>query len=138
MCSLETSTKNSVQVRTIAVDFTEPRATYDKLKNELSNLEVGVLVNNVGMSLEFNELSKIDNEYLLNDIVNCNALSMARMCHLVLPKMVEKRKGIIINVGSMTGCIPTPLALMYGATKVNSRKIRCLDITLGKFSDLVI
>lgn len=88
------------------------------LKRALDDLEVGVLVNNVGMGLSFSELSSIEDGSLLNDIVNCNALSMAKMCHLVLPQMIERKKGIVINVGSMTGTIPTPLVLMYGATKV--------------------
>jgi 17beta-estradiol 17-dehydrogenase / very-long-chain 3-oxoacyl-CoA reductase len=49
--SSETKENFKVETRTIAVDFTS-EDSYDKIKTNLADLEVGVLVNNAGMSHE--------------------------------------------------------------------------------------
>ena len=41
------------------------------------------------------------------------------MTCLVLPQMVNKQKGLIINIGSFSGCITLPFYGVYPATKVN-------------------
>uniref|UniRef100_A0A8D0GXU8 Uncharacterized protein n=1 Tax=Sphenodon punctatus TaxID=8508 RepID=A0A8D0GXU8_SPHPU len=51
------------------------------------------------------------------DMVNCNMLSVTMMTQIVLPQMVARRKGIIINLSSELGRHPAPLAVLYGATK---------------------
>lgn len=71
------------------------------------------------MAVGFAEpFSNIKDGRELHDIVNCNIMSMVRMCHIVLPKMIEHKKGIIVNIGSLSGVIAAPLATIYGATKV--------------------
>ncbi len=40
------------------------------------------------------------------------------MSRIVLPGMVEKRNGAIINVSSASGAKPTPCLALYSATKV--------------------
>lgn len=52
--SSEIKEKFKVETRTIAVDFTL-EDIYDKIKTGLAGLEIGVLVNNVGMSYEYPE-----------------------------------------------------------------------------------
>ena len=42
-------------MKTLAVDFTDGQSIYPKLKQELDQLEIGILVNNVGMSAGFAE-----------------------------------------------------------------------------------
>ncbi len=42
---------------------------------------------------------------------------MARMTHLILPQMLQRKHGLILNIGSIAGAFPTPLATIYGATK---------------------
>lgn len=41
------------------------------------------------------------------------------MCILVLGQMVERKKGLILNVSSASAVLPTPLMTMYSSTKVN-------------------
>ncbi|KAH0499956.1 Very-long-chain 3-oxoacyl-CoA reductase [Microtus ochrogaster] len=98
--------KYKVETRTIAVDFTLDDI-YDKIKTGLDGLEIGVLVNNVGMSYEYPE-------YFLEipDLDN--------VTRLVLPGMVERSKGVILNISSASGMLPVPLLTIYSATKVKS------------------
>ena len=70
------------------------------------------------MAVGFAEpFADIADDQQLHDVVNCNIMSMARMTHIVLPLMMERQKGIIINIGSISGAFSTPLATIYGATK---------------------
>lgn len=108
----------SVNIKTIAVDFTDGNSIYSKIETELSQLEIGMLINNVGMAVGFAErFTDIADEKSLNDIVNCNILSMVRMSRLILPQMIERKRGVIVNIGSISGAFSTPLATIYGATK---------------------
>ncbi|XP_057374668.1 very-long-chain 3-oxoacyl-CoA reductase-like [Daphnia carinata] len=109
---------SSIQVKTIAVDFTESQKIYNTLRDELNKLQIGILVNNVGMLIGFGQrFGNIEDDKGIHDIINCNVLSMARMCHIVLPQMTQRKKGVIVNVGSLTSTIPTPYLTIYGATK---------------------
>ena len=101
------------------MDFTESQSIYPILEAELNKLEIGMLVNNVGMSGGFGErYANIKEEKEIHDLINCNMMSMAQMCHLVLPQMIQRKSGVIINIGSFTGVISTPMATLYGASKV--------------------
>lgn len=107
------------------MDFTneDQSVIYAKLGSELANLPVGVLVNNVGMSVGAGPFLDVfpDGE-LLGDMVNCNVMSMARMTHLILPGMMRRKSGVVINIGSIASVGVTPLEAAYGATKVQSKK----------------
>ena len=106
-------------MRTVAVDFTGDRSIYKAIEAELSGLDVGVLVNNVGICVGFCEpFAHLADNKVLDDVINCNVLSMARMTHLILPQMLQRRRGVILNIGSISGAFATPLATIYGATKV--------------------
>lgn len=40
------------------------------------------------------------------------------MTRIVLPGMVERKKGVLINIGSASSIIPSPMLTVYAATKV--------------------
>lgn len=50
--------------------------------------------------------------------INTNMVSVTRMTGLVLPGMVKREKGVIINIGSGSSMIPSPLLAVYAASKV--------------------
>ncbi|XP_008847155.1 very-long-chain 3-oxoacyl-CoA reductase isoform X2 [Nannospalax galili] len=116
--SSEIKEKFKVETRTIAVDFTLDNI-YDKIKMGLSGLEIGILVNNVGMSYEypeyFLEIPDLDN--IIKKLLNTNILSVCKVTRLVLPGMVERSKGVILNISSASGMLPVPLLTIYSATK---------------------
>ena len=80
---------------------------------------MGVLVNNVGMSYKFPEFfdAYAQSDKTVNDIINCNIISLTKMTAIVLPCMIKKNEGVIINNASGSGRIPTPLLTVYSATK---------------------
>lgn len=108
----------NAQVRVIEVDFTNFDAeARKKVAAGLAGLNVGVLVNNVGQSypfpMYFHELSDANVEQLMS--VNVNSTTW--MTRMVLPGMVEKKKGAVINIASAAGIINSPLLTQYGAAK---------------------
>ncbi|CAG2178446.1 unnamed protein product [Oppiella nova] len=46
-----------------------------------------------------------------------NMFSYIRLIEIVLPKMVQQNRGIVINVSSQTALAPVPLMTTYAATK---------------------
>jgi short-subunit dehydrogenase len=58
-----------------------------------------------------------ENRVRFIDLINCNITSLTKMTAIVLPNMIKKRKGIIVNNGSGAGRIPIPLAATYSASK---------------------
>lgn len=109
----------SIQVKTIVVDFTKSDdSVYDKIRSELTGLQIGVLVNNVGMALNPEPFGLLEDENRLMNIINYNIVSTCRMCHLIVPQMARRRSGVIINIGSITSTYPAPFVIPYAASKV--------------------
>ncbi|XP_038564949.1 hydroxysteroid (20-beta) dehydrogenase 2 [Micropterus salmoides] len=109
------------KTRTIQVDFTDGHSIYPSIAEALQGLEIGILVNNVGIAYSdhfayFLEIP--DAEQKITEIINCNMLSIPQMTRLVLPGMVERGRGLIINISSEVGIRPQPLLSLYSATKI--------------------
>ncbi|CAG2102650.1 unnamed protein product [Medioppia subpectinata] len=48
---------------------------------------------------------------------NVNMFSYLKLIEIVLPKMVDRKRGIVINISSQTAITPVPLMTTYAATK---------------------
>jgi 3-hydroxy acid dehydrogenase/malonic semialdehyde reductase len=78
--------------------------------------QVDVLINNAGLALgtqPAHEASLEDWETMI--ATNCTGL--VTMTRTLLPAMVERGSGLIINLGSIAGHYPYPGGNVYGATK---------------------
>ncbi|CAH1785960.1 unnamed protein product, partial [Owenia fusiformis] len=117
--ALEIESKEKVKTKSIPVDFTGGVEIYDKIGQDLSNMDIGVLVNNVGMAYEHPEffLEIEGGNKKLIDLINCNIYSVTLMTKAIMPGMVERRKGAIINISSASAVHPNPLMTVYSATK---------------------
>ena len=77
---------------------------------------VDVLINNAGLALGVDPVPKA----LLEDwetMIATNVAGLATVTHRVLPEMVARGCGTIINIGSVAGETPYPGGNVYGATK---------------------
>ena len=50
--------------------------------------------------------------------VNINMGSLTMMCWLVLPQMLQRRRGAIVNLSSSSAIGPLPYMNIYSASKV--------------------
>jgi NADP-dependent 3-hydroxy acid dehydrogenase YdfG len=89
---------------------------------------VDILVNNAGLNVRrrtFRELSPEDWQLLMR----ANLDSAYYCIHAVLPKMLEKRDGVIINISSIAGKRASPLGgVAYAASKFG---MTALGLCLG-------
>ncbi|CAG01042.1 unnamed protein product, partial [Tetraodon nigroviridis] len=108
----------SVETKTIAVDFGRSDI-YSKIEEGLAGLEIGVLVNNVGVSYSYPEyyLHIPDLENFITNMIHVNVTSVCQMTRLVLPRMADRSRGVILNISSASGMYPVPLLTVYSATK---------------------
>jgi 3-hydroxy acid dehydrogenase/malonic semialdehyde reductase len=101
----------------IAMDVTS-KASIDEALAMLpqSWRQIDVLINNAGLALgtaPAHEASLDDWETMI--ATNCTGL--VTMTRAVLPAMVERGSGLVINLGSVAGHYPYPGGNVYGATK---------------------
>lgn len=88
-------------------------------------MDIGVLINNVGLSYPYPELflDLPNHDKIYDNIIQVNVSTTLAMCQIVMPTMVENRRGVIINVSSTAGHIPSPMLTVYGASKVTSYQL---------------
>ena len=82
--------------------------------------QVDLLFNNAG----FGRLDWLEGLDPLQDVqaqIQVNLLGLIWMAQAVLPHMIERRSGHIINMGSLAGWIGTPTYSIYAATKFGVR-----------------
>lgn len=77
---------------------------------------IDVLVNNAGLALGIEPADKASLEDW-ETMIDTNCKGLARMTHKLLPDMVARRSGTIVNIGSPAGSYPYPGGNVYGASK---------------------
>lgn len=90
--------------------------------------EVDVLVNNAGLALGLEPAHRCDDADW-DTMVDTNIKGILHCTRAVLPGMVARKSGHVINLGSIAGNWPYPGGNVYGATKAFvqqfSRNLRC-------------
>ena len=74
--SMATVDKYNVLVKMIVVDFSDGADIYDKIRMELSRLEIGILINNVGVSSEYPDYFLNISDDRLWEHINVNMASV--------------------------------------------------------------
>lgn len=109
------SKENEINVEVIIAELSDDKeldSLAEKIK-KTKNLEI--LVNNAGFAKQnvFHEEDFSTYEVMLK----VHNLALIKLCHAVLPTMVSKGKGIIINVSSLSAFTPFPGNAVYSASK---------------------
>lgn len=78
--------------------------------------EIDVLVNNAGLALGLNAAHEANIEDW-EAMVDTNLKGLMSMTRAVLPGMVARNRGHVVNISSTAGSYPYPGSTIYGATK---------------------
>jgi 3-hydroxy acid dehydrogenase/malonic semialdehyde reductase len=78
--------------------------------------EIDILINNAGLALGLEPAQEADLDKW-DTMVETNIQGLMYCTRQILPGMVERRQGHIVNIGSVAGSTPYPGGNVYGATK---------------------
>ncbi|KAK9862621.1 hypothetical protein WJX84_010429 [Apatococcus fuscideae] len=117
----------SSTIKTVAVDLAAiaDSATgaqnngWASLQQAVSDLDVGLLINNVGLSYDHPEFFDQLPEGDALQMIQLNVMAATKITRLVLPSMKARRRGAIVFIGSAAATVlpASPLLAVYGATK---------------------
>ena len=113
---LEELARELGNARAVAIDLSAPGAAAKLIADLAAHGEIGdILINNAGFGLigQFAELS----DEREREMVDLNAGVLTELCRAVVPGMIERRSGGIINVASTAAFQPGPKMAVYFATK---------------------
>lgn len=113
----EIEQRYQVKTKWVAADFTKGRPIYDKLRQELAGVPIGILVNNVGINVDFPDDLDNQPEDKLWDILNVNIAAVTMLTRIVLPEMKQRGQGAIVNISSGSELQPLPYMTVYAASK---------------------
>jgi 3-hydroxy acid dehydrogenase / malonic semialdehyde reductase len=109
--------KSNTKCHIIACDVRDK----DALKSAFSDLpkefaEVDILVNNAGLALGLEPAQRASWDDW-EQMIETNITALAFMTRLLLPGMVERNRGHIVNIGSVAGSYAYPGGNVYCASK---------------------
>jgi short-subunit dehydrogenase len=105
-----------IHVDTIVLDLTASGSAETVARHvEERKLELELLVNNAGQGVR-GQFLNLSLDAQLNSI-RLNTLALAELTHMLLPGMMTRGRGAVINVSSTAGFQPMPYAAVYAATK---------------------
>ncbi|KAH9812571.1 hypothetical protein DFH28DRAFT_1129876 [Melampsora americana] len=119
---LKVNLKDSNQIITHSIDLENAtESDWNSLQDVLSKTAkispISVLINNAGLS----HASPVDFESTplteIKSITAVNVIAPVRLTKIVLPFMLPQKAGLILNVGSFSALVPTPLLATYAGSK---------------------
>lgn len=97
-------------------DLSDRVATANLLdKLEVEGISVDVLINNAGMA-DYGQFAVSGWEKML-ETIEVNVTTPTQILQRLVPPMIERGFGAILNVGSSAGSLPSPSLGVYAATK---------------------
>uniref|UniRef100_T1HQA6 Uncharacterized protein n=1 Tax=Rhodnius prolixus TaxID=13249 RepID=T1HQA6_RHOPR len=108
---------HGVKTKYIVADFTNTDV-YDNIRENLGGMDIGILVNNVGIVAERFGPFWVQSEQFIRDQINVNLLSLTMMTSIVTPCMVAKKRGLILNMSSLLADVPFTILPLYCPIKM--------------------
>jgi len=110
--------KYSVETKTLSIDFSvEGSNKFNAFRSAAQSLDIGILVNNVGVSYDHAQFYHELDSQTIQNLVRVNIEGTIEMTNAVLPGMLQRKRGSIINVSSASSLVSEPLYAVYSATK---------------------
>jgi len=103
------------KVEILNIDLSESEHVLSELGKKFSQFEVDSLVNNAGIGFARTVEQTTIEEWDLTFAVNIKATFL--MCKLIVPQMVARKKGVIVNVASAGALIGLKNRVAYCASK---------------------
>lgn len=112
----ELEAKHGVIVHVLAEDLSDPAAA-DRIHREIQRrkLDVDILINNAGLGL-VGSFATTDWEKE-RSLLQVNMLALTQLTKLLLPAMLRRKRGRILNVSSVAAFVPGPGMALYYASK---------------------
>ena len=108
--------QHQIRFRAISADLADPAAPAEIVRQLTSEaVPVDVVVNNAGFG-ELGIFAEMDLE-TIRGMIQVNVTALTVLTKLLLPGMLARRRGRILNVASTAGFAPGPLMAVYYATK---------------------
>ncbi len=104
-----------VQAEVLAADLSTESGIARVEAHLTGGAAVDFLVNCAGYDV-YGNFAEIPIEKILG-LIQCHTLAAVRFCRAVLPGMIERRHGAIVNVSSLSAFTPKPKDTTYGASK---------------------
>lgn len=112
------SINGSIEIKTFAIDFASASdVEYSRIADLIKDLDISILINNVGLSHSIPVTFAQTPEKEVVDIITVNNVATLRVSQLVIPGMISRRRGLILTMGSFGGLLPTPLLATYSGSK---------------------
>mmetsp|Transcript_1145 Transcript_1145/g.1501 ORF Transcript_1145/g.1501 Transcript_1145/m.1501 type:complete len:315 (-) Transcript_1145:355-1299(-) len=109
---------DGVEVKYIVCDYSKfDKAAQDSIKKQLVGLEIGILINNVGISYRYPQFFDELSDEEVQQVITMNIESTVWMTRMVLPVMLERKSGAIVNMSSGSALLTMPLLAEYCAAK---------------------
>ncbi|XP_031117105.1 very-long-chain 3-oxoacyl-CoA reductase 1-like [Ipomoea triloba] len=125
-----------IEIKSVVVDFSgDLDDGVRRIREAIEGIDVGVLINNVGVSYPYARFFHEVDDKLLADLIKVNVEGTTKVTQAVLPGMIQRKKGAIVNIGSGAAIvIPSdPLYSVYAATKAYIDQFsRCLYVEYKK------
>ena len=103
-----------VKVQVVSCDLAAEKGV-SKLLEKIDVTSVDILVNNAGVAYP-GKFYDQDYDDVFN-LLSLNIMALTRLTHTVLPLMVERGEGKILNVASVASFQPVPSMSVYAASK---------------------
>lgn len=131
------SVKRPVDIVTQAIDLTQVTdsalASFEKI---IADKDVGILVNNAGMSLDHPDYLETTSTSFNRDLIHINVYAPTVLTRAVLPGMKSRKRGVIVNLGSANGVLPAVALLStYAGSKAYINQFsRSMDEELKEYN----
>ncbi|KAI1815837.1 hypothetical protein GGS20DRAFT_541589 [Poronia punctata] len=108
-----------LQTDILAMDFAaiDNESDYQRLAKRIDGLDVAILINNVGQSHSIPVPFTLTDQTEMENIININCRGTLKVTRIVAPGMQNRRRGLILTMGSFGGWMPTPLLATYSGSK---------------------